>query len=147
PWLVGVLAKGDIYLFDVRLGVPLPGPQGRPATLNDLVAHPETLLALSAGPERRYDVDPKDVKGSEVWLALPLSAMAGRMSMLEGLLGPSSGVRLAIDPEALWARFQEANRAGIRVRFIPRRLDGESPIVALRRFLPPDQGGTDLSRR
>jgi hypothetical protein len=145
PWLAGVLAQGDIYLFDVRLGVPLPGRQGRPATLNDLVAHPE-LLAVFDAPGHRYDVEAKDVKASQIWLAPPLSAMAGRMSMLEGLWGPASGVRLAVDPEALWNHFQEANRAGISVRFVPRRLDGDSPIVALRRFLPPDQGGTDLSR-
>jgi hypothetical protein len=147
PWLVGVLAQGEIYLFDIRLGVALPGRQGRPATLNELVVNPEALSAFDAGPERRYDVQAKDVKGSEVWLAPSLSAMAGRMSMLEGLWGPSSGVRLAIDPEVLWTHFQEANRGGIPVRFIPRRLDGDSPIVALRRFLPPEQGGTDLSRR
>jgi hypothetical protein len=147
PWLVGVLAEGDIYLFDVRLGVPLPGKQGLPATLNDLVAHPGSLSVFDAGPDRRYDVEAKDVKGAEIWLVPPLSAMAGRMSMLEALWAPTSGVHLAIDPEVLWTHFQQGKRGGIPVRFIPRRLDGDSPILALRRFLPPDQGGTDLTRR
>jgi hypothetical protein len=146
-WLVGVLAEGDIYLFDVRLGVPLPGKEGRPATLNDMVTHPEALSVFDAGPDRRYDVGAKDVKDSQIWLAPPLSAMAARMSLLESLWGPTSSVRLAIDPEALWDHFQQAHRAGIPVRFIPRRLDGDSPIVALRRFLPPDQGGADVSQR
>jgi hypothetical protein len=147
PWLVGVLIKGDIYLFDVRLGVPVPGSQGQPGTLKDLVAHPEALSAFDAGAERRYDVTAKDVKEAQLWLAPPLSALAGRMNLLEGLWGASNGVRLSSDPEALLSHFQEANRGGVLVRFIPRRLDGESPIVALRRFLPPDQGGTDFSQR
>jgi hypothetical protein len=147
PWLVGVLSEGDIYLFDIRLGVPLPGKEGRPATLNDIVTHPQTLSVFDAGPNRRYDVEATDVKGAVLLLAPPLSAMAGRMAMLEGLWGATGGVRLAIDPEVLLDHFQQAKRARIPVRFIPRRLDGDSPIVVLRRFLPPDQGGTDVSRR
>jgi hypothetical protein len=147
PWLVGVLSHGQIYLYDLRLGVALPGAGQQPATLKTLLDHPELLTALDGDSSHRYDVAPLDVRHSEIWLAPALSSLSCRMQLLESIWSASNAPRLALNPEELYGHFDKAARGGMPVRFCARQRDGVSPIVALRRFLPPDQGGVDGSHR
>ncbi len=54
PWLFGVLLDDDVYLFDMRLGVPVPGPDdagdrllvSRPATFAQVMKDAELLSNL-----------------------------------------------------------------------------------------------------
>lgn len=153
PWACGVVVGRDIYLFDPRLGLPLPGPDGKAiATLAAARAKPEVLAQLTADESHRYDVSAEQARKAEVYLACPLSALAPRMRYVEAVLqdqelkGPIVKVRLGQDPAQLLARLNEALAAAG---------SGERPQVrawtgltrAARQFLPSAEGGVGDPKR
>lgn len=147
PWLPGVLADGEILLFDTRLGVPLPGAEEREvATLGHLRSRPELFKALSAW---NYDVTPEQAAQAEVRVACVLSALAPRQRGLEQALNRTQTVRLTVAPQPLLENYrQAAQRAGLAaasVRCWSNR-DEATPLRAQRTFLPPGEGGSDRSR-
>src|SRR6516165_4453125 len=92
--LVGVVAargeKKDIFLFDPRLGRPVPGPDGI-ATLAELRQDPKLFpVAGSQGDSR-----------PEAYLACSLSVLSPRMKYLEDKLARGDRVVLAEAPAAL----------------------------------------------
>lgn len=148
PLVVGVLLtqdkKAQIYLFDPRLGRPLPGPAGKSvATLADLRAQPE--LFWPSGK-------PADAKSElTVFLAPPLSTLSPRMRYLETFLVDRDRVYVAHDPEKLLKEVEQA--AGSPVRVWNRRTPAGgattpvTPLRVLRAFLNPGEGGTDRTGR
>jgi hypothetical protein len=148
-WIPGALIDNDIYIFDTRLGIPLPGPnRKRTATLKQLRQQPELLKRLSVDEKHRYDVTQDQVGRAEIHVAAYLSALSPRMAHLEGLLASHSKVSLAIDPAALLDRFRLATKGqGIEVKVWNTAGEPNSPITVLRSFLPPEEGGIDKSHR
>jgi hypothetical protein len=144
-WACGVVVNGgrDLYLFDPRLGLAIPGPGGKGiATLAEARSRPEVLAQLGAGDKLPYDVKPEQVREAQFALYCPLSALAPRMRYLQDeVLPPAVEVRLAADPAGDLARVKAAAGAGA----------GKEPVVQvwregvglLRRFLGPDEGGVD----
>ncbi len=149
-WAVGALledkSRNDIYLFDTRLGLPLPGPEGKGiVTLAQLKAQPELLRPLRADKDRPYDITPEQVRTAAVYLGTSLSAFAPRMKFLEDRL-PSSGVRLSVDPGRLVTRLEKAAQSKICPWPGPGKQTGlppSTPVRALRRFVPQQDGGLD----
>ncbi len=174
PWACGALvstgtdknAAKPIILFDHRLGLPLPGnlaaeetelsrayhralsvpgpKENRAiATLAVLRKQPELLASLSADEKHRYDVGVDQVKNAEVHLTPSLTAMAPRTRALQDDLLAGLKIRLAVDPLALVAGFGSAAGVdgpdSIRVR--------HEALGLLRRFVPPDKGGSDKGQR
>jgi hypothetical protein len=143
-WACGVVAgdSKDLYLFDPRLGLPLPGPKGKDiATLAEVRRHPEILTALTID-KLRYDVTAEQARMAKARLVFPLSGLSPRMRYLQDeLLAPAVRVRLAVDARAELERVQAACAAGAekpaRVEVLP------SGAGLLRRFLPPEEGGVD----
>jgi hypothetical protein len=132
-------AKKEIRLFDPRLGIPLPGPTGEGvATLADVRKNPDLLKALTVNSIYPYDVTPEQVASSEIQLVAPLSGLSPRMAVLQkDLLGPSIKGRLTIQPKDSLERFMSvAASLNLPVRFDKRW------TAVLRRFLPPDEGGS-----
>jgi len=95
PWAVGVLIGEEFYLFDTKMGLPIPGnDKTNIATLSDVVANPTLLSNLdlsvkeSLADETKYWVTESDLEkltGLVYWN--PLSA-SRRMAVLEnGLVG------------------------------------------------------------
>jgi hypothetical protein len=133
----------QILLFDHRMGMPLPGAKDKEIlTLSALRAHPEVLKALTVSAENPYDVTPEMVSAAEIHLVAPLSALAPRMGFLQReLLAPAIKGRLAVEVEesfkqfATWAQGTGDKHVPVNVA---KRFTG-----VLRRFLPPDEGGTD----
>lgn len=158
-WACGVLAgsgEAGIWLFDPRLGLPLPGADGEGiATLAAARDTAAVLARLKAG-ELRYDVTAEQAKTAILDVVCPLSAAAPRMLLLQNrllrdrtwhdqALPPQVRVRLAEDPQALLERVRQAVvRSGGRredVRLWP------GGAAVLRRFLPPEEGGGDQGVR
>jgi hypothetical protein len=148
-WIPGALCDKDIYLFDTRLGMPLPGPGGKGiATLKQVREQPAILNALNIDEKHRYDVTAQEAKSLEVHVAPFLSAMAPRMTLLETLLATQNKVSVAVEPGALLERFRTATQ-GQKIPLHIWNTPGEpnSPMTVLRRFLPPEEGGIDKARR
>ena len=100
-WACGVVVGHgeDVYLFDPRLGLPLPGPKAQGiATLAEFRKQPEVLAQLHV-EKYHYDVTSEQARAAHVLLVRPLSSLAPRMRHLqEQLLAPVVRVRLAAEP-------------------------------------------------
>ncbi len=144
-WACGVLLAGshDLYLFDPRLGMALPGPGGKGiATLEQIVHRPEVLAQLNVPDAPRYDVTAEQAREAELSLFCPLSSLSPRMRHLqEVLLPPMVQIRLAIDPSAELAALRATTPGS----------DKKAPPVSVwragvdlwRQFLPSEEGGVD----
>jgi hypothetical protein len=129
--LLGVLiARGkhkDIFLFDPRLGRPVPGP-GADGIL--------TLAQLRKDPT----LIPKNKNTSqpEIFVAVSLSALSPRMKYLEDQLARSDRVVLAVEPTQMIEQMKAAAGA-VKVWDLSLRV--------LPAFLPPAEGGTNKTGR
>lgn len=145
-WACGVLAGKDdeLYLFDPRLGLPLPGPDGKGvATLAAVRKDPSLLAQLTTG-EHRYDVTPEQVKTAEAHVVFPLSALSPRMRHLQDQLLPQARVRPAVDAGKELTRLKSALAGGDK----PAAVMGWRDVTTLLRdFLPPEEGGVDKGER
>jgi hypothetical protein len=154
-WACGVVAGNgkDIYLFDPRLGLPIPGKAGPIATLAEAAGDPEVLKQLTVKDEYKYDVDAAQAKKAELKYVTSLSGLAPRMRFLQDeLLAPTVTVRLAVDSDADLERLERAAKAsGCKGQVQPWNEswpDGKAlpGVEVLRRFLPPAEGGTDQTQ-
>jgi hypothetical protein len=175
PWACGALAdlpggkEKEVFLFDPRLGLPLPGPKdssagpelagafrlgspvpvpgdSAPATLAALRRQPDALKALTVDDKHPYDVTAERLDASRLYLVAPLSALAPRMTYLqEELSSVRGGARVAFDPsEALQTWTAVAAEQG-----------GKAPEVRFWReaatsaydFWPAEEGGGDRTQR
>lgn len=149
-WIPGALIDGKIYLFDTRMGMPIPGPDGKGvATLAQARSQPAILSALTVKSDLPYDVNAEMLKGAEVHVAGSLSMLAPRMRYLQDLMSPSDKVNIYVDPEALLQRFQKALEApelkGVTLHVWNHPAELKTPFRALRLFLPLEDGGVDKS--
>jgi hypothetical protein len=149
-WACGVAfgTKPDaLYLFDPRIGLPVPGPEGKGvATLAQAQADPKVLAQLDT-PEQKYDVSVADAKAATVELVVPLSSLSTRMMLLQNTLlrdrswrkkplPAAIRVRLAENPATTRAALQSAAREQ-KVRF------ATDLGLLLSRSLSRDEGGSD----
>ncbi len=162
-WACGVVVAGDdrLYLFDPRLGLPIPGPGGvGVASLKETVQDPTVLGQLTVDSHYPYDVSPERAAGAEVRQFAPLSGLSPRARYLEDQLQTASvPVHLRVDALADKERLSRAARAslGDKARVEPWEMEiveggGREKVkkkVAgasiLRRFLPENEGGMGLS--
>jgi hypothetical protein len=149
PWLVGVLIptgdKTDVYLFDARLGLPVPGTAGKGiATLAQLKAEPQLLDHFKlADQSLPYDVDAGQLARSEILLFAPLSALSARMRYLqEDVLADADRVNLAVQLPELVEKCEQLKLGPVRV-WNKSAAVLQAPTNALRLFLPVDEGGID----
>jgi hypothetical protein len=144
-WAVGALADGQVYLFDVRLGLPLPAANGGVLTLEQARKDSNAFQPLAADTKLRYDVTPERAKAAQVFLSAPVSALSPRMRFLQSLLPANSG-RLDYDPRAARERFEKVMQGpayeGCRVRFWNPPAPDALPRVLVS-FLPASEGGMD----
>ncbi len=143
-WACGVVLNGgpDVYLFDPRLGLPLPGANGKGvATLADVCKDGSLLKQLDVDPAHPYDVTTEQARTAELHLVCSLSSLAPRMAHLQKKLLPPLRVSLSHD---LIAELQIWKNAAAKTEGVnpPVKVLAEGASV-LRRFLPPDEGGAD----
>ena len=146
-WCPAALADGQIYLFDSRLGLPLPSQTGgEVATLAQVKTRAELLRPFSAA-DLPYDVDFAQARQAEPLLACPLSALAPRMRRLEARLAETNRPHLAAEPVALLKQFgdalQKSGLADCQVHVWGPTPNRDDELQVLRSFLSPEEGGTD----
>jgi hypothetical protein len=144
-WIPGALIDREIYLFDTRMGIPLPAPEGDGiASLRQVRTHPKPFASLALDEKHSYDVTAEQAQRAEILLTLPLSALAPRMKLLDTALAGRQKLRASGDWVTLRQEFETAT-AGQRIpiRFWGESGDPAAPTRILRTFLPPQEGGTD----
>jgi len=97
-WLPAALIDGKLYLFDVRLGMPVPGPSGKGvATLDQVLKQPEILNQLSLDEAHPYRVGPKQLGKLVALLESTPGFWAPRMKFLQEKLAGKNRVILWSD--------------------------------------------------
>jgi hypothetical protein len=140
-WACGVVIENEpkVYLFDPRLGLPLPGPNGKGvATLEEVRKDPAVLAQLKV-KDAVYDVTPEQTQKAELYLPCPLSALAPRLHYLqEKVLAPANiRVTLARDVQEDEKRLKAAAGEAVPVKV------EKTTLELLRMFLPKDEGGVN----
>lgn len=98
-WLLGVPVEGAVYLFDVKLGLPVMKPAGdhpgSPATLTDVIEHPEWLEHSFGTDADRITAG--DLENPNVFVMSNPNFWSRRMYFLEQVL-PASDICVIYDP-------------------------------------------------
>ncbi len=106
----GVLIDGQVYLFDCRIGLPVPGPDGQGvATLEQAASDPAILARLDL-PEAPYPVDSEDLSEGRVRVLLEttLGSLAPRMKLLQERLTGENRMVLYRNPAEVARAFEAA---------------------------------------
>ncbi|MFO0919490.1 MAG: hypothetical protein U0872_14415 [Planctomycetaceae bacterium] len=95
--LSGVVLDGQVYLFDPRLGLPIPrgdDPPGlqitRPATWSEMLAHPDWWQALTVRGDLPYPWTVEELAAADVLVYAEAESWTGRMKLLESILPAES---------------------------------------------------------
>jgi tetratricopeptide (TPR) repeat protein len=105
PWLPAVLVDGELYLFDTRLGMPLPGPDGKPvATLKDLLADEKLLRNLDVDEQRIYPVKGADLEHVTALIEGSPMYISRRMQLVGADLPGKESLVLTVQPSRLAER-------------------------------------------
>jgi hypothetical protein len=131
-WIPGVLIGGDVYLFETRLGTPVPGPGGQGiATLREVPQHPDILQKLYAGDADA--VTRAQIEKPAVLVPSSLSALAPRMRELQSWLTEAGNKAIVHeDLPATLQRFREA-KLDVDVRLWTTR--SGYPTLVLHRYV------------
>ena len=158
PWCVGVLigdtrkekAEKKLYLFDPKLGLPIPARNGvgadkwgrldvQPATLDQVVAKPELLDRLALEADEPYWARKADLKRAVALVEASPLYLSPRIRRIESRLTGEQRLVLNAEPAQQAARFRTAGVSDVRLWNLPyttlqRRL-GLGPHVVFDRLL------------
>ncbi len=101
PWALAALIEGQLYLFDPRLGLPIPDSSGDGiATLNDVLSDPSILDRLSVA-ENPYPISAQDLARIVALIDAPLPYLTQKMWILQSALPTGYKLILSVTPSAL----------------------------------------------
>ncbi len=157
PWAPALVTDKDLYLFDSELGLPIPGPNGRPvATLAELAADDGLLRKLDLSSQRKYPVEAGQLKDLVAYVEASPSYLARRMKLVETKLTGQNKIVLSAQPQQIAERLSNQPLIA-EVRYWPypfvvqqsrdadqsrkaARLVGRAAAAALHRAAPPGSG-------
>lgn len=118
-WICAALIDGEAYLFDARVGLPVPGPGGEGvATLRQALADPSILEAMNLPGLSPYETSRATLLASPTRIGVLIDSSQGyytpKMKLLQGELAGTNRTILHHDPAAVEAHFAEVlgNRLG-----------------------------------
>ena len=101
-WLPAVMIGKELYLFDTRLGLPVPGLEGQGiATLSQVVSDPAVLEQLNVKGGEEYPVGPTQLKNIVALIDAEPQAFARRMQLLQTALPKAHRLVLSVLPSQL----------------------------------------------
>ncbi len=114
PWLPAVVIGEQLFLFDTRLGLPIPGTaEGRIATLADVKQNPQLVKSLdltvdeSTSDDSDYWLDAEMLSAPVVALIdAPLESLTKRMAILERSLTGQKRIVCTSRPSELAKRLK-----------------------------------------
>ncbi|MGD9634272.1 MAG: transglutaminase domain-containing protein, partial [Pirellulales bacterium] len=100
-WLPALLADGKLYLFDTRLGLPIPGKDGQGvATLADLQSDPALLRKLDL-EDAKYPVTEEQLKHVTAQVVGDPFDLSRRAAAIESKLSGDDRLSLTVSPSSI----------------------------------------------
>ena len=116
PWAAAVKIGSELYLFDTRMGLPIPGKKpGQIATLSDIRSDASLLKSLdltvkeSLDDDTEYWVDQDDVKELTALIYVSPEEISKRMAALEARLIGDDRLLLVDKPGQIASEFKMEN--------------------------------------
>jgi hypothetical protein len=95
PWLPALVLGDDLYLFDCRLGLPIPGTSpGSVATLAQVAADEQLLRGLDLDEDHPYPVRAEDVQQVVALVEGSPASLSRRMALVEARLAGKHRMKL-----------------------------------------------------
>ena len=152
-WLCAALVGGQAYLFDARIGLPIPGPDGQGvATLNQALADPAILERMNLPGQSPYGTSRASLLASPSRIGILMDSSQGflspRMKLLQRDLAGKNRTILYRDPSEQRDHFAQVlgDRCGeVKLWSIPLYVETElfrkaqfvqSSLQTLRLFSP-----------
>jgi len=153
-WAIGVLLDGEVYVFLLNYGFPVPGADGVAvgddgalqfsgvATLSQLQQDDSLLRSLDLSEDQPFPITAEMLQQSTAYLYITPESVSMRMKVLEAELNPEQSMVLYTDPYELRRRFLGASGiSGVEFWQYPlrtafeQRFNSESTNAALGIFL------------
>lgn len=148
-WLPALVSEGQLYLFDTRLGLPLPSEAvGSVATLNEVVSNPELLNQLTVEGSDPYPISaeafqPENGLKITAWVVASPLQLSRRAVELQRVLEGEDFVVLPADPGRVAKQLESIpNIAEIGLWPLPFRsqveeyeMSPQARLLAAQRFL------------
>lgn len=147
PWCWAVLIEEQLYLFDFRLGLPVPGDAGQGvSTLSAVIDKPELLRQLDLeaddyGRARTYPVDKEDLKRIVALMDSSPESLSQRMKLLERQLTGERRLALTTSPSRFAVDLRNCRGVtGARLWVIPFEVyHFRQDVNEIRRNVPPGE--------
>jgi hypothetical protein len=121
PWAVGVPIGGEYYLFDTKMGLPIPGKTtGSIATLSEIRKDPQLISSLDLTTEEsleedtQYWVKPEQLKQLDALIYVSPESISRRMLGLESSLIGNERLTLAFTADEIASRLPKVE--GVEVK-------------------------------
>lgn len=102
PWLAALLSDGKLYLYDLRLGLPIPAADPtKAATLAEVIADPELLRKLDVGEEFQYPITAEALAKIDVKLVASPLQLTQRAELLQQTMEGDDFVVLAAENQRI----------------------------------------------
>ena len=120
-WGVGVLLDGEVYVFQLEYGFPIPGAEGvsvgddgtlqfsNVATLSQLMQDDSLFRRLDLSEEQKFPLTADMLAQTTAHFFLPPESVSMRMKVLEAELSGEQNMVLYTDPHELSRRFLSAS--------------------------------------
>ena len=110
-WLPALLLDGKLYLFDPKLGLPIPGPNRQSvATLEEAATDDSVLRQLDISPTQRYPLESSDLTNAVAYVSALPGELSRRMRLVEANLAGNQKARLIADPSSVADALSEIAR-------------------------------------
>jgi hypothetical protein len=105
-WLPALFSEDQIYLFDIRLGLPIPGPDGKGVATLEQVRKDDSLLRKLDLEGEKYPVSAESIKNVEIDLVADPFSLSRRAGQMEANLAGDDRVILAAKASELAGRLK-----------------------------------------
>ena len=118
-WLAGLFSNGQLYLFDMRLGLPIAGPDGKGVATLEQIQKDDSLLRKLDLEKAKYQVTAELAKSARAYVVADPFELTRRASQLEAGLAGEDHLVLAVSPSTMVEQLKSAGVTSVSLWEFP----------------------------